>query len=87
MRAVENDYEPALLAMSKLQWGTIEYVGDQSEYVSQIHGTLKTCVGAIQELIANKRYFRTFCDKFIEYGSHKCASLGPAVSVGWISCG
>lgn len=66
MRAVETDYEPAMVAMSKLPWGTVEYVGDQSEYVSMIHATLKTCVGAIQELITNKRYFRTFCDKLIE---------------------
>lgn len=66
VRAVETDYEPAMVAMSKLPWGTVEYVGDQSEYVSMIHATLKTCVGAIQELITNKRYFRTFCDKLIE---------------------
>lgn len=66
MRAVETHYEPAMVSMSKLSWGTVEYVGDQSEYVSMIHATLKTCVGAIQELITNKRYFRTFCDKLIE---------------------
>ncbi|GJJ76476.1 vacuolar protein sorting-associated protein 53 [Entomortierella parvispora] len=66
VRAVGSDYEPALVAMSKLPWATIEYVGDQSEYVSLIHGTLQTCVGTIQELITNKRYFRTFCDKLIE---------------------
>ncbi|KAI1319351.1 Vacuolar protein sorting-associated protein 53 [Mortierella claussenii] len=66
VRAVENHYEPALQAMAKLPWATIENVGDQSEYVSMIQQTLKTCVGAIQELITNKRYFRTFCDKFIE---------------------
>ncbi|KAF9570850.1 Vacuolar protein sorting-associated protein 53 [Mortierella alpina] len=77
VRAVENDYEPALLDMAKLPWGTIEYVGDQSEYVSQIHGTLKTCVGAIQELITNKRYFRTFCDKFIESFVSRFASNLP----------
>lgn len=56
-----------MVSMSKLPWATVEYVGDQSEYVSSIHNTLKTCVGAIQELITNKRYFRTFCDKLIEY--------------------
>ncbi|KAG0212026.1 Vacuolar protein sorting-associated protein 53 [Mortierella sp. NVP41] len=66
VRAVESHYEPAMVSMSKLPWGTVEYVGDQSEYVSMIHATLKTCVGAIQELITNKRYFRTFCDKLIE---------------------
>ncbi|KAF9931942.1 Vacuolar protein sorting-associated protein 53 [Linnemannia zychae] len=66
VRAVESHYEPAMISMSKLPWGTVEYVGDQSEYVSMIHGTLKTCVGSIQELITNKRYFRTFCDKLIE---------------------
>lgn len=67
VRAVENHYEPAMVNMSKLPWATVEYVGDQSEYVSSIHNTLKTCVGATQELITNKRYFRTFCDKLIEY--------------------
>ncbi|KAF9437399.1 Vacuolar protein sorting-associated protein 53 [Entomortierella beljakovae] len=66
VKAIENHYEPALQAMSKLPWATIENVGDQSEYVSMIQMTLKTCVGAIQELITNKRYFRTFCDKLIE---------------------
>ncbi|KAF9417715.1 Vacuolar protein sorting-associated protein 53, partial [Podila epigama] len=66
VRAVENHYEPALVSMSKLPWAIVEYVGDQSEYVSGIHNTLDTCVGAIQELITNKRYFRTFCDKLIE---------------------
>ncbi|KAF9540142.1 Vacuolar protein sorting-associated protein 53 [Mortierella hygrophila] len=66
VRAVETHYEPAMVSMSKLPWGTVEYVGDQSEYVSMIHATLKTCVGAIQELVTNKRYFRTFCDKLIE---------------------
>ncbi|KAF9215571.1 Vacuolar protein sorting-associated protein 53 [Podila verticillata] len=66
VRAVENHYEPAMVSMSKLPWATVEYVGDQSEYVSSIHNTLKTCVGAIQELVTNKRYFRTFCDKLIE---------------------
>ncbi|KAF9910995.1 Vacuolar protein sorting-associated protein 53, partial [Lobosporangium transversale] len=66
VRAVENHYEPALQSMAKLPWATIENVGDQSGYVSMIQATLKTCVGAIQELITNKRYFRTFCDKFIE---------------------
>ncbi|KAG0242519.1 Vps53-like protein [Mortierella sp. GBAus27b] len=66
VRALEIHYEPALQAMAKLPWATIENVGDQSEYVSMIQGTLKTCVGAIQELITNKRYFRTFCDKLIE---------------------
>ncbi|KAG9063912.1 Vacuolar protein sorting-associated protein 53 [Linnemannia hyalina] len=66
VRAVETHYEPGMVSMSKLPWGTVEYVGDQSEYVSMIHATLKTCVGAIQELVTNKRYFRTFCDKLIE---------------------
>ncbi|KAF9940765.1 Vacuolar protein sorting-associated protein 53 [Modicella reniformis] len=66
VRAVESHYDPAMQAMFKLPWATIENVGDQSEYVSMIQGTLKTCVGTIQELITNKRYFRTFCDKFIE---------------------
>ncbi|KAF9172950.1 Vacuolar protein sorting-associated protein 53 [Mortierella sp. AD011] len=66
VRAVESHYDPALQTMSKLAWATVENVGDQSEYVSLIQATLKTCVGAIQELITNKRYFRTFCDKFIE---------------------
>ncbi|KAG0369845.1 Vacuolar protein sorting-associated protein 53 [Gamsiella multidivaricata] len=67
VRAVENHYEPALHSMSKLPWATVENVGDQSEYVSMIQGTLVTCVGATQDLITNKRYFRTFCDKLIEF--------------------
>lgn len=81
VRAVETHYEPALQAMSKLPWATIENVGDHSEYVSMIQGTLKTCVGTIQVLITNKRYFRTFCDKLIECVTRVCWRLNWSESI------
>ncbi|KAF9167075.1 Vacuolar protein sorting-associated protein 53 [Actinomortierella ambigua] len=66
VQSIETNIESALSAMTKVPWATLETVGDQSEYVTTIQQTLRTNVGAIQEYVTNKRYFRTFCDKFVE---------------------
>ncbi|KAG0239768.1 Vacuolar protein sorting-associated protein 53 [Actinomortierella wolfii] len=66
VQSIDSTYESALTAMSKVPWATLESVGDQSEYVTTIQQTMRMCVGAIQEYVTNKRYFRTFCDKLVD---------------------
>ena len=52
--------------MIKLPWSVLDTVGDQSEYVSQLQDVVKRYVTVIGRTVANKRYFRTFGDRFVE---------------------
>ncbi|CAG8609266.1 4106_t:CDS:10, partial [Gigaspora rosea] len=66
IRGIELSYEPALVAMTKLPWSNLDSVGDQSEYVTLFNRTVLSCVVGVHKDITNNRYFRTFCDKFVE---------------------
>ncbi|CAG8576657.1 10577_t:CDS:10, partial [Cetraspora pellucida] len=66
IRGIESSYDPALVAMTKLPWSNLESVGDQSEYVTLFNRTMLSCVVGVHKDITNNRYFRTFCDKFVE---------------------
>ncbi|KAJ3298080.1 Vacuolar protein sorting-associated protein 53 [Borealophlyctis nickersoniae] len=66
VQGIENSVEPAMTAMAKKAWGTVESVGDQSDYVNLIASTLSTLVGVAKRNFATNKYFRTFCDKFSE---------------------
>lgn len=66
VRGIENSIEPAFNIMVKKAWGTVEAVGDQSDYVNTIATTLQFSVGAVKQHFASNKYFRTFCDKFTE---------------------
>ncbi|CAG8586437.1 16596_t:CDS:10 [Dentiscutata erythropus] len=66
IRGIESSYDPALVAMTKLPWSNLDSVGDQSEYVTLFNRTILSCVVGVHKDITNNRYFRTFCDKFVE---------------------
>ncbi|KAK3586403.1 hypothetical protein CHS0354_013107 [Potamilus streckersoni] len=62
---LEMACEPALTAMNKMNWSTVEAVGDQSSYVTGITGHLKTNLPLIRDHLASSRkYFTQFCVKF-----------------------
>ncbi|KAL4223807.1 Vacuolar protein sorting-associated protein 53 [Mactra antiquata] len=62
---LETCCEPALTAMSKMSWSSIEAVGDQSGYVTAITGHLKTALPLIRDnLVSSRKYFTQFCVKF-----------------------
>ncbi|KAF5291601.1 hypothetical protein FQA39_LY14323 [Lamprigera yunnana] len=62
---LENSCEPALTAMSKIQWQNIDSVGDQSPYVTSISTHFKTTVPIIRDHLSHSRkYFTQFCIKF-----------------------
>ncbi|XP_069471269.1 vacuolar protein sorting-associated protein 53 homolog [Ambystoma mexicanum] len=57
--------DPALTAMSKMQWQNVEHVGDQSPYVTSIVLHIKQNVPIIRDSLASTRkYFTQFCIKF-----------------------
>ncbi|XP_075417359.1 vacuolar protein sorting-associated protein 53 homolog [Tenrec ecaudatus] len=57
--------DPALAAMSKMQWQNVEHVGDQSPYVTSVILHIKQNVPIIRDNLASTRkYFTQFCIKF-----------------------
>jgi len=63
---LENNCEPALTAMMKVHWQSIETVGDQSAYVSAIVGHLHKSIPVIRDnLYSSRKYFTQFCIKFV----------------------
>lgn len=57
--------DPALTAMSKMPWQSVEHVGDQSPYVTSVVMHIKQNVPIIRDnLAAMRKYFTQFCIKF-----------------------
>ncbi|CAM0142840.1 Vacuolar protein sorting-associated protein 53 [Umbelopsis sp. WA50703] len=65
-KAVFGQFESAYQSMTKISWGLLETVGDQSTYVGELQNTLVNSVTIIGKTVGTKRYFRTFCDRFVE---------------------
>ncbi|XP_077152473.1 vacuolar protein sorting-associated protein 53 homolog isoform X2 [Ranitomeya variabilis] len=62
---LDSACDPALTAMSKMQWQNVEHVGDQSPYVTSIILHVKQNVPIIRDNLASTRkYFTQFCIKF-----------------------
>ncbi|XP_044261324.1 vacuolar protein sorting-associated protein 53 homolog [Tribolium madens] len=62
---LENACEPALTAMSKIQWQNVDTVGDQSPYITAITTHFKTTIPIIRDNLSHTRkYFTQFCIKF-----------------------
>ncbi|XP_031447428.1 vacuolar protein sorting-associated protein 53 homolog isoform X2 [Phasianus colchicus] len=60
--------DPALTAMSKMQWQNVEHVGDQSPYVTSVILHIKQNVPIIRDNLASTRkYFTQFCIKFAKF--------------------
>lgn len=66
VRAIENTLDNALVAMTKKSWATITSVGDQSEHITLIAKTLQVYIPILRKQITAPKYFRSFCDKFVE---------------------
>lgn len=63
---LECSCEPALTAMYKLNWASVEVVGDQSNYVTAIVGHLRENVPLIRQYLHNVRaFFTQFCIQFV----------------------
>ncbi|KAI9478178.1 MAG: hypothetical protein EXX96DRAFT_482902 [Benjaminiella poitrasii] len=66
VKTLEQSIDSQMVQMARLSWGTMDTVGDQSDYVSQLIDIVKKNVTVVGRIIANKRYFRTFHDRFAE---------------------
>lgn len=62
---LESACESALTAMTKVQWGAIEVVGDQSNYVNTIVAHLRQTIPTIRDRLSScRKYFTQLCVKF-----------------------
>lgn len=61
---IETRLEAALSAMARINWGSMEMAGDQSEYVGTFRAVLLDC-GARLGPAMPPNYFRFFCDKLL----------------------
>ncbi|UYV74517.1 VPS53 [Cordylochernes scorpioides] len=62
---LEAGCEPGLGAMTRLQWGAVEAVGDQSAYVTALAAHLQHNLPQLREHLAqSRRYFTQLCLKF-----------------------
>ncbi|XJO70732.1 hypothetical protein BDV3_000355 [Batrachochytrium dendrobatidis] len=74
VKLVENANESALQSMTRRQWNTLSSVGDQSEHITQIAVTLSAAIKIIRKTITSSKYFRSFCDKFVDSFTKKYLS-------------
>ena len=66
VRELAVNCEPALTAMAKMSWSTVETVGDQSAYVTALANHVKQAIPLIRDNLVNSRkYFTQFCVKFV----------------------
>uniref|UniRef100_A0A8C1NXM1 Vacuolar protein sorting-associated protein 53 homolog n=1 Tax=Cyprinus carpio TaxID=7962 RepID=A0A8C1NXM1_CYPCA len=67
--------DPALTAMSKMPWQSVEHVGDQSPYVTSVIMHIKQNVPIIRDNLASTRkYFTQFCSFMTQSPSFQSSS-------------
>ncbi|VDP08276.1 unnamed protein product [Soboliphyme baturini] len=63
---LEGACQSALQAMTKMQWASVDKVGDDSPYVRLMKQHLHTCVSQLRDFLTNSRkYFTQICLKFV----------------------
>mmetsp|Transcript_6722 Transcript_6722/g.8843 ORF Transcript_6722/g.8843 Transcript_6722/m.8843 type:complete len:874 (+) Transcript_6722:83-2704(+) len=60
---LESRFDPAYKSMSQVNWGTLEMVGEESEYVVIINDAISHYIPILKSSLSSL-YFRSFCDKF-----------------------
>ncbi|RVX13401.1 Vacuolar protein sorting-associated protein 53 A [Vitis vinifera] len=64
VHGLETKFDAEMAAMTRVPWGTLESVGDQSEYVNAINLILTSSIPALGSLLS-PIYFQFFLDKVI----------------------
>lgn len=63
---LDTRLEPALKAMSAIQWHALDSVDEESNYVRAVNDSLRAAVPAARALLS-PLYFRNLCDKFVAH--------------------
>ncbi|XP_031282145.1 vacuolar protein sorting-associated protein 53 A-like [Pistacia vera] len=75
---LETKFDVEMAAMTRVPWGSLESVGDQSEYVNGINMILTSSIPALGSLLS-PIYFQFFLDKL-------ASSLGPRFYANIFKC-
>ncbi|XP_078440105.1 membrane trafficking VPS53 family protein [Wolffia australiana] len=78
VNGLETKFDTEMAAMTRVPWGTLESVGDQSEYVNGINSILVGSIPALGNLLPSI-HFQFFLDKL-------AASLGPRFYLNIFKC-
>ncbi|XP_057980569.1 vacuolar protein sorting-associated protein 53 A isoform X2 [Malania oleifera] len=78
VHGLETKFDAEMAAMTRVPWGTLECVGDQSEYVNGINLVLNSSIPVLGSLLS-PIYFQFFLDKL-------ASSLGPRFYVNIFKC-
>lgn len=78
VHGLETKFDSEMAAMTRVPWGTLESVGDQSEYVNGINLILTTSIPVLGRLLS-PLYFQFFLDKL-------ASSLGPRFYANIFKC-
>ncbi|CAH9093474.1 unnamed protein product [Cuscuta epithymum] len=78
VHGLETKFDTEMLAMTRVPWGTLESVGDQSEYVNGINTILSSSIPVLGNLLT-PIYFQFFLDKL-------ASSLGPRFYLNIFKC-
>ncbi|KAK9275716.1 hypothetical protein L1049_022984 [Liquidambar formosana] len=78
VHGLETKFDVEMAAMTRVPWGTLESVGDQSEYVNGINMILASSIPVLGSLLS-PIYFQFFLDKL-------ALSLGPRFYLNIFKC-
>ncbi|KAL6287108.1 hypothetical protein ACE6H2_011498 [Prunus campanulata] len=78
VHGLETKFDAEMAAMTRVPWGTLESVGDQSEYVNGINMILASSIPILGSLLS-PIYFQFFLDKL-------ASSLGPRFYANIFKC-
>lgn len=78
IHGLETKFDAEMSAMTRVPWGALESVGDQSEYVNGINSILTSSIPVLGSLLS-PIYFQFFLDKL-------AASLGPRFYLNIYKC-
>ncbi|MQM15670.1 hypothetical protein Taro_048620 [Colocasia esculenta] len=78
VHGLETKFDAEMIAMTRVPWGTLESVGDQSVYVNGINSILMSSIPVLGGLLS-PIYFQFFLDKL-------AASLGPRFYLNIYKC-
>lgn len=78
VHGLETKFDAEMAAMTRVPWGTLESVGDQSEYVNGINMILTSSIPVLGSLLS-PIYFQYFLDKL-------ASSLGPRFYANIFKC-
>jgi len=66
VQELEAGCEQGLASMVKVSWSSVEQVGDQSYYVSQLVQAMRNMVPRLRDCLqTSRKYFTQFCIKFV----------------------